>query len=62
MMGFGGGVGCVVASEGQEKVTVHTENVSNHRVKLGYNELPVDIEMTGAACVNVFKTPLLPTE
>ena len=32
MVGFGGGVGCVVAiegSEGQGKVTVHTENVSN---------------------------------
>ena len=24
--------------------------------------IPVDIEMAGAACVKVFKTPLLPTE
>ena len=68
MVGSGGGVGCVVATEGsggQGKRTVHAQKISV--IKFGYNdsinhELPVAIEMTGAACFTVFNTPLLPTE
>ena len=66
----GGGVGWVVAVEGsggQGKVAVckWREIMTNkhfwiHKIIL---HVPVDIEMTGAARVKMFKTPpLLPTE
>ena len=68
LVGWVGGGGSVVAT-GQEKVTAYIGEWEGNKVDHvlyfhGYYAylIPVSIEMTGAACVKLFKSPLLPIE